>query len=411
MTGNGGMTNMNPADMVTELMIPRDAVAPLLKKLSYVRGELSGLLMIPETVDEPAVVAAIAWWETLAPDERMVMQSVLAALASPQLIADISMMSGSNTLLVTRLVMDSRKPGDPVYLVGEDPAKKNFRIERLLYRDLAINTLILHLAGTDPGLSDAMLKFEVSRDDLYVLAAILDLHRRFRYHSLMNHLPLQASFDLSEIDKSVSDGYTNRDVRWLLPFVLSVIPKKHQSLSGDTGRQSVARLLELKLILKSDVPDRFMWSEPGRLLASSLSNPVSCLGMLLTGALENGDLAMQSVILARGDFQIWLLDLGGPNGTSSFLSTIPLQNVRSILEGILQPAGTPRPLANAGIRERSGETFTSTSSPVLENRPVHASGGKVTFCRNCGSPLNPAKKFCSICGTPVRSVPPARPVE
>ena len=45
---------MNPEDMVTELQIPRDAVIPLLKKFSYVRGELSGLLRIPGADDAQA---------------------------------------------------------------------------------------------------------------------------------------------------------------------------------------------------------------------------------------------------------------------------------------------------------------------------------------------------------------------
>lgn len=392
---------MNPADMVTELVIPRDAVTPLFKKFSYVRGELSGLLMIPEVTDDQATAAAIAWWGTLTPDERMVMQSALAALASPQLIADISMMSGSSTLLVTRLVMDSRKPGDPVYLLGEDITKNYFRIERLLYRDLAINTLILHLAGTDPVLSDALLKFELSRDEMYVLAAILDLNRRLRYHSLMNHIPMPASFNLAEMEQSVSDGFAHRDVRWLLPFVLSVIPKKHQPPSGDRVRQSFARLLDLKLMVRNGAADQYSWSEPGRLLADSLSNPANRIGVLLTGVLENGDLAMQSMILARGTSQLWLLDLSGPNGTSSFLSTITFRDVRSVLEGILRPAGTPRPLADSGTQKPSIEKVTATPSQGLEKKPFHTSGRGVAFCRNCGSPVLPGRKFCGDCGAPL----------
>ena len=391
---------MNPADMVTELMIPRDAVAPLFKKFSYVRGELSGLLMIPEAVDENAMAAAIAWWEKLAPDERMIMQSALAALAGTQLIADISMMSGSSSLQVTRLIMDSRKPNDPVYLLGEDPTKKYYKIERLLYRDLAINTLILHLAGIDPVLSDAILKFDLSRDEMYVLSAVLDLHRRLEYSSLMNHIPMPASFSLVEVEKSVSDSFTSHDVRWLLPFVLSVIPKKHQRLSGEKVREAFARLLDLKLVIKND--DQYSWSEPGRLLAASLSNPAYRVGILLTGALENGDLAMQSLVLARGDSQIWLVDLSGPNGTSSFLSTVTFRDVRSVLEGILRPAGTPRPLAGAEISGPSGETAPDTAPQAVKSQPVHATDRAVAFCSNCGSPVTPGKKFCSNCGTTVR---------
>ena len=396
---------MNPADMVTELMIPRDAVAPLLKQFSFVRGELSGLLMIPEAVDENAMAAAIAWWQKLAPGEQMIMQSVLAALAAPQLIADISMMSGSSTLLVTRLIMDSKKPGDPVYLLGEDPVKNSFRIERLQFRDLAINTLIIHLAGTDPLLSDAILKFELSRDEMYVLSAVLDLHRQLRYHALMNHLPFPASFGYSDIEKNLKDGFINRDIRWLLPFLLSVIPKKHQPLPTDTIRQSVARLLDLKLMVKGDTADQFSWSEPGRLLADSLSDPVSRVGILLIGVLENGDLAMQSLVLARGDSQVWLVDLNGPNGASSFLSTVTFTDVRSLLEGILRPAGTPRPLNTAVKKEPSRENVTTTPPQIVEKQPVHASDQMVAFCRKCGSPVGPGRKFCGACGATLETAP------
>ncbi len=393
---------MNPEDTVIELMIPRDAIAPLFKKFSFVRGELSGLLMIPEAVDEKAVVEATAWWETLTPDERMVMQSVLAALASPQLIADISMMSGSCTLQATRLIMDSRKPEDPVFLLGEDTTKKYFRIERLLSRDLAINTLILHIAGTDPVLSDAILKFDLPREELFVLTSVIDLYRRLIYNSLMNHLPVPASFGLVEIEKSVNDAYTSRDIRWLLPFILSVIPRKHTPLSGHGIRQSLARMVELKLVMKNGSPDQYSWTEPGRLLADSLNNPVSRIGLLLTGAMENGDIAMQSLILARGDSNIWLVDLGGPKTGSSFLSTVTLRDVRSVLEGILQPSGTPRPLSSAGILGHSGKPDTATAPLAMKPQPVHASDKVVAFCRNCGSPIALGKKFCSNCGTTAR---------
>jgi len=393
---------MNPTDMVTELMIPRDAIAPLFKKFSFVRGELSGLLMIPEAMDEKAMAEATAWWETQTPEERMVMHSVLAALAGPQLIADISMMSGSSTLQMTRLIMDSRKPEDPVFLLGEDTTKKYFRIERLLSRDLAINTLILHIAGTDPVLSDAILKFDLPREELYVLTAVIDLYRRLIYNSLMNHLPVPASFGLVEIEKSVSDSYTSRDIRWLLPFILSVIPRKHTPLSGPGVRRSLARLLELKLVVKNESPDQYSWTEPGRLLADSLAAPAYRIGLLLTGAMENGDIAMQSLILARGDSNIWLVDLGSPKTGSSFLSTVTLRDVRSVLEGILRPSGTPRPLSGAGIQEHTGEPDTATALQAMKPQPVRASDKVVAFCRNCGSPITPGKKFCSNCGTTTR---------
>ena len=392
---------MNPADMVTELIIPRDAVAPLWKKFSYVRGELSGLLKIPESVTEKNIAEAGQWWEMLAPDVQMIMRSVLAALAGPQLIADISMMSGSGVLQVTRIIMDSRNPSDPVYLLGEDPATKNFRIERLLYRDLAINTLILNLAGTDPVLSDATLKMDLSRDEFLVLSAVIDLHRRLIYHSLMNHLPLPASFDLPEVEKSVRDGYTSRDIRWLLPFVVSVIPKKHEIIAEERLRQAFARLQDLNLIVKTERPGTYSWTEPGRMLADSINAPAYRTGLLLTGALESGDIAMQSMILARGDSHIWLVDLSGPNAVSSFLSTVTLQDVRSVLEGILRPSGTPRPLAGT-IRTVQDEPDSSAARQTTKAHPVHASDKGRAFCRNCGSPITPGRKFCSNCGTTAR---------
>lgn len=392
---------MNPEDMVTELQIPRDAVIPLLKKFSYVRGELSGLLRIPGADDAQATAAALAWWETLSPDEQMVMRSMLAAIASPQLIADISMMAGDRSLLVTRLIMDSRKPGDPVFLVGEDPSGKWYRIERLQSRDLAINTLILNLAGTDPVLSGALLRFDLARDALYVLAAAVDLHRRLRYNSLMNHIPVPDSFRLQEIEKSVSDGYAGRDIRWTLPFVLSVIPRKHQPPSAPAIHEAVTRLQDLNLITKKDGDGQYSWTEPGLLLADSLGEPDYRIGLLLTGALENGDLGIQSLVLARGNSHLWIMDFSGPRAESVFVSTVTFRDIRSVLEGVLMPAGTPRALAETDLQSPAPEQAGVAAVPAGKMQSIHASDRKA-FCRNCGSPISEGKKFCSNCGTVVR---------
>jgi len=392
---------MNPADEIMELMIPKEAVAPLFNKFGFVRGELSGFLGIPETWNEQAMSGALAWWEKLSPDDRMIMQAALATLAGPQLIADISMISGSHEQLVTRLIMDSRKPTDPVYLIGEDTVKKQFKIQRLLHRDLAINTLILQLAGTDPVLSDSVLKFDLTRNDFYVLAALIDLQRRLRYYSLMDHLPVPTTFTFSELEKSVSDGYTNADIRWLLPFVLSTIPKKHQPLPKDAIQLSATKLIELKMIQTTADPDKYTWSEPGRVLAESLSRPKNCLGLLITGALEDGNLAMQSVLIAHGEGQLWLADLSGPNGSSAFISTVTFEDVRSVLEGLLKPLGTPRPLEVVKSTDRRQPQMAVPLAPGVKQAPIQAAARTASFCGNCGQPLTPGKKFCSNCGTPI----------
>jgi hypothetical protein len=385
-----------------EILIPKNLAVPLIEQLSIVRGRLSQALELPVPADGNAARDALAWWKGQKKEDQPLIHTALEALAAPVLIADCTILSRNSIQIFLRMLVFSLRPEDPVFLVGNDPAGKELRVEFLRHRDIFINTLLLHLAGTSPVLSDGRLAFSIPRQDLPVLLGIIDLRRRQRYQSLMGHKPLNSIMNFQEIEQSTGDGIITKDPRWILPFTASILPVRFTPLKPQDIRQSLTGLITKELVREGPSPGTYDMTEAGQMLAGAWGDQITGIGFSQVGARDDGKFAAECAMAIRSESSLWFADLGGTGTIPVAVTTATFTEMRDFLEKLFNPAGIAQiPGTSAGqdsgSRAVHGKKTPPPSRPVTYTPPATVRPARA-FCSRCGSPITPGRPFCGDCG-------------
>lgn len=386
-----------------EIAIPKNLAAPLIEQLRIVRGKLGDTFALPVSSGDRAERDALAWWEGQKKEDLSLIHTALEAMAAPVLVIDCVVLRNNRTQLTSRLLILSLKPEDPVFLVGTDPAGKDFRVEYLRHRDIFINTLLLHLAGTTPVLSDGQLAFAIQRQDLPVLLGIIDLRRRQKYQSLMDHGALPVTMNFLEIEQSTRDGIATTDPRWILPFTASIAPVKFSPPQPQEIRQSLADLVTKGLVRQGPSAGSYDLTEAGRMLADAWGDQITWIGFSLVGARDDGKFVTECAMAIRSESSLWFVDLGGKGSAPAAVTTTNFTLMRQLVAKLFSPTGiSPVPVAAAAGGIKSPAATPAAETPPLSQsvtfRPQATAQPVRSFCSKCGSPVIPGRKFCANCG-------------
>ena len=364
------------------LLIEKNHVIPLITRFGIIQNELGQILDLPVPSD-PVTQAAVGWWEKLTPESQYACREVLAALASPLIIADIGVNSGNEMLVNTHAIVPSMRWNDPLFLLGEQDNGARFKLERLKEGDLLLNTLLLYLGNAET-LYELDMKFEIPLTDFVVFTGMTDLAVRLRYRSLLDHKPYTASMKMDDIVTSVDDAFALQDPRWLLAFLLPVLHTSHDRFSRDAIRASVNNLVRIGLV-KSDGGETHSYTEAGATFAESAGRYRNIVRIDAYGTGKDGRNGRQSQIFIRGENFLWYAGIGGKNGDSVVVAALDLAKAEALLKEVFTPVAVPKPVAAP----------TPAAAPDTGDTK---SAQKTHFCPRCGAQVQPGKKFCSQCG-------------
>jgi hypothetical protein len=366
------MANKNMNDQEPEMkeyFIPKASVTPLFTSFSLVRNRLGEVFDLPQGDSGQAT----KWWQSQTPDDQIVLRQALTALASPVIMSDITIMRGDQGLVQTTLIKESMREDDPAFLVGTDESGESLRLRRLQSPEVMAGTILMYLeAGSDPGLAD--FKFEASPDEFLVLLATLDLHRRSYMISLLEHEEMKPSLKLEDVQNSVNDGLQYPDPRWLVPFVVPILPEKPQ-LDWDAIWKAVYSLSQRGIVKLSADNTELTLTEAGALLATEMLRKMTQVRIASLGYTEDGKQGSQTSFFIRGESLIWYMDVGAD---SVVVAAVDLDKAGELLNELFKPVGAP-PVA------QPASEAPKTSAPAAAPKPA-AQAPKVKYCPDCGQP-------------------------
>ena len=352
-----------------EYLVPRATVQPLLTSFSVVRNRLGEVFDLPQG----DAAQATRWWQSQKPDDQIVLRQALTAIASPVIMSDITIMRGDQGLVQTTLTKESLRADDPAFLVGTDQGGDNLRLRRLQSPEVMAGTILMYLeAGVEPGLAE--FKFEVSLNEFIVLLATLDLHRRSHMISLLEHEEAKPSLKLEDIQNSVNDGLQYPDPRWLVPFVVPILPEKPQ-LDWDAIWQAVYSLGQRGIVKLSGDNTELTLTEAGALLATEMLRKMTQVRIASLGYTEDGKQGSQTSFFIRGESLIWYMDVGAE---SVVVAAVDLDKAGELLAELFKPVGAP-PVA------QPVKAASKAAAPTAAPRPA-AQAPKVRYCPDCGQP-------------------------
>jgi hypothetical protein len=366
-------TNMDDQELVMrEYLVPRASVQPLLTSFSVVRNRLGEVFDLPKG----DAGQATRWWQGQKPDDQIVLRQALTALASPIIMSDITIMRGDQGLVQTTLVKESLRVDDPAFLVGTDQGGENLRLRRLQSPEVMAGTILMYLeAGSEPGLAE--FKFEVSPSEFLVLLATLDLHRRSYLISLLEHEEMRPGMKLEDVQNSLSDGLQYPDPRWLVPFVVPILPEKPQ-LDWNALWQAVQSLGQRGLVKLSGDNKELTLTEAGALMATEMLRKMTQVRIASLGYTEDSRQASQTSFFIRGESLIWYMDVGAE---SVVVAAVDLDKAGELLVELFKPVGA-QPVA-APVKEAPG---AARAQPATAPAPTVQAKPKVRYCPSCGQP-------------------------
>jgi hypothetical protein len=352
-----------------EYLIPRALVQPLSSRFSIVRNRLGEVFDVPQG----DAGQATQWWQRQTPDDQLTLRRALTAIASPVLVSNITVMRGDQGLVETTLTMESLRADDPAFLVGTDADGSDIRVRRLQSPEVMAGTLLMYLeAGAEPGLAE--FKFEVSLNEFIVLLATLDLHRRSYFISLLEHEEMKPSLKLEDVQNSVNDGLQYPDPRWLVPFVVPILPSKPE-LDWNAIWQAVYSLNAKGIVKLSEDNTSLVLTEAGALLATEMLRKMTQIRIASLGYTEDGKPASQTSFFVRGENLVWYMDVGAE---SVVVAAVDLDKAGELIMELFKPVGASP--AVQPVRAAAPAQAAAAPRPAAQAKPA------VKYCPNCGQP-------------------------
>jgi len=361
--------NMNDQELeMKEYLVPKSAVQPLLTSFSMVRNRLGEVFDLPQG----DAGQATGWWQGQKPDDQVALRQALTALASPVIMSDITIMRGDQGLVQTTLVKESLRADDPAFLVDTDESGENLRLRRLQSPEVMAGTILMYLeAGVEPGLAE--FKFEVSPSEFLVLLATLDLYRRSYLISLLEHEEMKPNLKLEDVQNSVNDGLQYPDPRWLVPFVVPILPSKPE-LDWNAIWQAVYSLSQRGIVKLSEDNTSLVLTEAGALLATEMLRKMAQIRVASLGYTEDGKPASQTSFFVRGENLIWYIDVGAE---SVVVAAVDLDKAGELINELFKPVGAPPTVQPARA---------AAPAQAAAPRPAAQATPAVRYCPSCGQP-------------------------
>ena len=349
-----------------EMSLPKNLLGALLNHLKLERNALFSAWILPEQAAE-----AETWWSEITEDKRSSCLQLLEAMAAPALLATFTMVEDETTVLL-RCLVATTAPDSLTYLIREE--QEHFLAFRLDHRDEAVDAIWNLLVGDFP-LWDIKWGATLSREAFFTLLAASDLQKRKDIVALLEHTVLGPEFFPTELGQMIARSFEHRDLRWLLPFFVTVLPHAPKLDNLCDPGKALEDLCRAEL-LQSAEQGVFRWSPSGEFLTEHWQRRLSVAGLQILGADHDGSPVASHVGFLRSRKFLWYFDLNNPTG-EVLLSTPAADLCQELLDELLIPVGEP---------SKAAKSSESTATQVL-------------FCPYCGGKLAVLDaRFCNCCG-------------
>lgn len=393
--------NVNEENEVKEYLVPKTVVAPLLGNFNMVRNSLGEVIELPQG----NAAQATQWWQGQNPDDQLTLRFVLNGLASPALVHSIAILRGDTALIETTLVQQSLRPDDPCFLLGEDQTRNSFRVRRLPSPDTMAATLLMYLdAGLEPGVAE--FRFDVGLSEFIVLLATLDLQKRSMMLAKMEHEEISTELKLADVQKSIADGLQYPDPRWLLPYVLPILPAK-PSLDWNAIWQAAVNLSQRGILKISQDKTTVTLNEAGMLLATEMDRRMTSIRVASYGYDQQGKAGSITTIMIRGETLVWYMDV---TPASVVVAAIDLDMAGQLLQGLFKPTAAPPVAQPAKVSKpkmvaQSAAPRATAQQPAAQ-RVTQQSASPRGAASKAGAPVaQQGARICPTCGNTSTWIP------
>jgi hypothetical protein len=390
----------------------------------------NALSVVPEGSGGGRAAQAREAFLALSPAEQTRLAVSVAVLRAPGRMAHWNHSIADETVSRAALAWSSSMPDTIVALAGTvDPRRISF------WTQASVAASIRKVLAAEGPVSDGPIGCKVSTQAVIVFLGILDHLRAARLHSQLAHAAPPRSFCVEEVLIRLRDAAAE-DFRWPLLFVEKLIPGRLvTSLTEVQVASALAELTGALLIEKAaegKVP-RFELTAMGGVIADGVLHDVSKVALGVTDRQSDGTFGRDIALLVRGTFHVFLFAMAGQTGAIAALSG---EELAAVLHMTLRPApppvAVPEPAATAAplppakqwYYTRDGEArgpvdedslFAALASlgpetpvwnPELPNWiPARTAGfaplPSSPVCPRCQAPVEPGKRFCGFCGTPL----------
>lgn len=390
-----------------------------------------------EDMQDPAYAAQIgAWHESLPADHRLSTDQ-LATLAAPDLLADVRILHGLDSLTHFLLLARHGTNGHSCLLAG--PQKDGELELKPAAGPGEVSDMILLMLAANGEPAEPEMNVRLAHAELAALLAWIDLDARASFVARIAHEPRPESFTAETLAEYCQKEAGVPDPRWLLPFfapllgasIPATVPQAAAALQGLARRG-----------LAEPRGAGFAWTLPGQFLSETFQRRTVLAAIDTAAAAPNGALGRHSACLLRSDQPLWFIDIP-PEGEAA-LAGINILDARKILDSLFTPLATapewrktPQPPAPAysaappppgyapaqpraahpsyaapapqrpspppapGFSPQAAPYAAPPAAPQYPAQPQYPPQAPQAqnFCRNCRQPLPAGAVFCGICGT------------
>ncbi|MFO1485066.1 MAG: zinc ribbon domain-containing protein [Verrucomicrobiaceae bacterium] len=261
---------------------------------------------------------------------------------------------------------------------------------------------------------DGMLRLRTTPGGLAALLAVIDAVRRAALCSLLEHLlpPPEIEFKLADVGRRFAETLAREDLRWLSAMVARLCTI---TLPTDpaTFFKGMNELVEARLLLPAG-KETWKPTQGLLILAHALAAPLACAGISRTDLLSPAA-GTQHLVVLRGAGTLWLIEF--PDDDTVLLRDASHLDVELALALRLQPgtagqhkdapaaqSSKPAPVKPSPVKviDRRGSRDHKEEPPPAKSSSKAASSPPPlpapATCPQCGGPLRPQAKFCTLCG-------------
>lgn len=375
-------------------------IGALVKYYAVERTAL-GAAFIEEPADMQYAAQVAAWYASLAPEQRLPIEA-LRVLAAPDLLADIRVLRGRDSLTRTCYLAKLRATGPEGLLVAPQQ-DGSLDIQRVASDDAVTDTMLAWLAaGGEPG--EPLWRVSLTRRELAVLLAWLDLDAQAAWSAMLSHQPRAESFSAEQILAAAQRANSVPDPRWIAPFLMPLLGE--DAVAGDLPTVTTAlHGLQQKGLAASE-GSAWKWSLAGAYVSESFQRRAVTMALDTLAAAPDGRIGRHAACLIRCDEPLWLLDL--PFEGEATLAGVSLLEARQVLEALLTPAGRAPALAAQDLAAQQAPGIAPAPQPpypppqAVPLTPTAwpaAQQAQFRICPGCRQSLPPHARFCGFCGT------------
>lgn len=409
-------------------------IAALARHYGLRRSALSGGLF--DEMHDPAYAAQIGAWHESLPAGHRLSREQLALLVAPDLLADVRVLHGLDSL--TRFLLLARHGANGQTCLLAAPQKDGELELKPAGGTEEVSDMVLLMLAAAGEPAEPEMNVRLTHAELAALLACIDLDQRASFVARIAHEPRPEFFTAEALAEYCAKEAGVPDPRWLLAFFAPLLDR---SAIPAAPPQAAAALQGLaRRGLAEPRGTGWAWTLPGQFLSETFQRRTVLAAVDTAAAAPGGALGRHSACLLRSDLPLWFIDIP-PDGEAT-LAGVTILDARKVLDALLTPlAAAPewrmpqQPPAPAYAAPPPPQPAYAAppqhAAPYAPQRPAPAApppapgyapqaapyGGPPpvppystqppyppaappvqNFCRNCRQPLPAGAAFCGLCG-------------